>query len=172
MLLATRSDPECFGELYRRREDAILAFMLRRVGNAELAADLTAETFATALLHVGRFDTARGTASAWLFGIARNVLGHSVARRQVQDRARRRLGMSPITLSPDVLTQIEALEGDVQAVAMLSELPQNEANAVKARVVDGESYQQIAVDLQCSPQVARKRVSRGLARLRARKESA
>ena len=39
-------------------------------GDPELAADLTAETFAAALVSVRRFDPARGPAVAWLLGIA------------------------------------------------------------------------------------------------------
>ena len=42
---------------------------------------------------------------------------------------------------------------------------------MQARVVDGDDYPQIAADLRCSEQVVRNRVSRGLARLRAAKET-
>jgi DNA-directed RNA polymerase specialized sigma24 family protein len=43
---------------------------MRRTRDAELAADLTAETFAAALAARARFDPGRGSASAWLFGLA------------------------------------------------------------------------------------------------------
>ena len=49
LLVAGRRDAEAFGVFYRRRVDAVLAFFLRRTGDRELAADLTAETFAAAL---------------------------------------------------------------------------------------------------------------------------
>jgi hypothetical protein len=39
-----------FGEFYRRHRDAVLVFHARRVDEASLAADLTAETFAAARL--------------------------------------------------------------------------------------------------------------------------
>jgi DNA-directed RNA polymerase specialized sigma24 family protein len=44
---------------------------MRRTGDAELAADLTAETFAAALASRRRFDPAKGPAIGWLYGIAR-----------------------------------------------------------------------------------------------------
>jgi RNA polymerase sigma-70 factor (ECF subfamily) len=51
--------------------------------------------------------------------------------------------------------------------ALLAELPRDEAEALRARVVDEQDYREIASELQCSEAVVRKRVSRGLARLRA-----
>ena len=42
-------DPEAFAAFYRRHVAPLLGYFLRRTGNAELAADLTAETFAAAL---------------------------------------------------------------------------------------------------------------------------
>ena len=54
LLLAAREDAEAFGEFYRRRVDAVLAFFLRRTHDREVAADLAAETFAAALSSLPR----------------------------------------------------------------------------------------------------------------------
>jgi DNA-directed RNA polymerase specialized sigma24 family protein len=51
-------DAHDFAAFYRRHEDAVLSFFLRRTGGADLAADLTAETFARALAGRQRFDPA------------------------------------------------------------------------------------------------------------------
>src|ERR1700760_4426670 len=90
-----RGDARDFARFYRRREDAVLAFFLRRVGSADVALDLTAETFARALDGRRRFDASLGDAGGWLFGIARNVLASSVKRGRVDDSMRRRLKMEP-----------------------------------------------------------------------------
>jgi DNA-directed RNA polymerase specialized sigma24 family protein len=55
----------------------LLGYLVRRTGDPELGADLTAETFASALEGVDRFDPARGSAVNWLFGIARHQLPES-----------------------------------------------------------------------------------------------
>ena len=52
----------------RRYERPVLAFFLYRVGDPELAADLTAEVFAAALASLSRYRPGRAPASAWLFG--------------------------------------------------------------------------------------------------------
>lgn len=49
-LLATaQSDPEAFACVYDRYETSVVGYFLRRTGDSELAADLTAEVFAAAL---------------------------------------------------------------------------------------------------------------------------
>jgi RNA polymerase sigma-70 factor (ECF subfamily) len=50
---------------------------------------------------------------------------------------------------------------------LVGELPAEQRAAVTARVVDERAYGEIAQELRLSEQVVRKRVSRGLARLRA-----
>ena len=49
---------------------------------------------------------------------------------------------------------------------LVEALPVGERHAVKAHVLDERSYSEIAASLDCSEMVVRKRVSRGLARLR------
>jgi RNA polymerase sigma-70 factor (ECF subfamily) len=52
--------------------------------------------------------------------------------------------------------------------ALLAVLPSDLSHAVRARVLDELEYGEIARGLDLSEQVVRKRVSRGLTRLRAR----
>ena len=100
LLEKTRREPGAFGAFYRRYEDRMLSYFLARVGDPEVAADLTAETFAAALVSAHRFRPRRATpAAAWLFGIARNTLAMSRRQGRVEARARRRLGMARLVLT-------------------------------------------------------------------------
>jgi RNA polymerase sigma-70 factor (ECF subfamily) len=159
-------DARRFATFYRRHEDAVLEFFLRRVGSAELSADLTAETFARALEGRRRFDARRGDASAWLFGIARNVLLRSLERGRVENDVRRRLAMQPLVLDDEAIARIDEL-GDQPALHALGDLPDDQARAVRWRVIDEHDYAELARRLQCSESVVRQRVSRGLRALRA-----
>jgi DNA-directed RNA polymerase specialized sigma24 family protein len=94
ILTSLDSDPDAFGELYRRHVDALLAYVRQR--NPALAADVCAETFATALDGAHRFDPSRGPAADWLYGIADRLLAQAGDRHVVDDRARRRLGMAAL----------------------------------------------------------------------------
>src|SRR5688572_12610650 len=93
LLESSAASPEAFGAFYRRYEERVVRYFVRRVGEPDLAADLTAETFAAALASSHRFRKRGEPAAAWLFGIARNVLAMSRRRGRIDARARRRLGM-------------------------------------------------------------------------------
>jgi RNA polymerase sigma factor (sigma-70 family) len=169
LLAAVRREPEAFGVFYRRHVTALLGYFLRRTRDAELAADLTAETFAAALDGLRRFDPRRGEPVAWLYGIARRQLVYTARRGAVEDRARRRLGMAPLDLTDEALERIAAVAGDV-ATSALAELPADQRDAVRARILDDRDYADIARTTRTSEAVVRKRVSRGLAGLRSRVE--
>lgn len=147
-----------------------MGFFLRRTGAAELAADLTAETFARALEGRERFDTALGDAGAWLFGIARNLLATSLERGRVEDSTRRRLRVERLTLDDEVIARIHALDGEPALVA-LDGLPDDQRAAIVGHIVDEDSYAHLAERLRCSESVVRQRVSRGLRTLRNRLEA-
>jgi RNA polymerase sigma factor (sigma-70 family) len=166
LLSLTPERPEAFAAFYRRHERAMLGYFMRRAGDPELAADLSAETFAVALTNVRRYDPSRAPAYAWLFGIARNKLLHALDAGRVEDAARRKLGMPVIVLEDEALERIERLGGDDRVVAWLDQLPSDQADAVRSRIVDEEPYSLIAARVKCSESVVRQRVSRGLGRLR------
>src|ERR1700734_1873313 len=92
------SDPRAFVAFYRLFERRVLGFFMRATARPELAADLTAETFARALESVETYDPDRGRADQWLFGIARNVLGASYREGQGQSAARQRLGLPRLVI--------------------------------------------------------------------------
>jgi RNA polymerase sigma-70 factor (ECF subfamily) len=162
-------DADAFAAFYRRHEDSVLRFFLRRTRRAEVAADLAAETFARALSSREAFDPSLGQATAWMFGIARHVLAASVERGQVESEARRRLGMEPLALDDDAIARINELSAE-PALSALQTLPADQQLAVTGRVVHERSYPELATQLDCSESVVRQRVSRGLRALRAHLE--
>lgn len=151
-----------FGEFYARYEPAILAYHRRRVGLPEVAADLTAETFARALAGRARYKPSKGNAAGWIFGIAHHVLVDSARRGTVEQKARERLGMLPMSLDDEDLARIDLLGGDDHLHEVLDGLPEEQRTAIVARYVHDETAER----LQTSPSVVRKRVSRGLTRMR------
>src|ERR1044071_7140528 len=110
--LLAGQDVASFALFYRRHVDAMLGFFSRRTRDAELAADLTAETFAAALTARRRYRPDKGSAGAWLYGIAMKKLADAQRRGYVERRARRRLGMERIELTDADIARIDALAGD------------------------------------------------------------
>jgi RNA polymerase sigma factor (sigma-70 family) len=166
-LLASR-DTAAFEVFYRRHVETLLGFFARRTRDPELAADLTAETFAAALAHRRRYRPEKGAAAAWLFGIAMHKLTDAQRRGYAERRARRRLGMERLELHEDDYAHIESLAEAAGASALLELLAPEQRDAVRAHVLEGRAYREIARSEQTSETVVRKRVSRGLAAVRQR----
>jgi RNA polymerase sigma factor (sigma-70 family) len=156
LLAAARTDAGAFRELYDRYAERVLGYHQRRTRDEDAAHELTAETFAQAWLARMRFrDECDGSAGPWLFGIAHNVLRTSVRKRALEVSARERLGVEVMTatVSPQE--------------AWLEDLADEEVpEAVRLRVLDELSYDEIANELGTTPGAARVRVHRGLAALR------
>jgi RNA polymerase sigma factor (sigma-70 family) len=161
------SGREAFGVFYDRHARAVLEYFARRTRDPESAADLTAETFAAAIVARERFRPGPVPASAWLFGIARHKLADFHRRGGAEDRALRRLGRERPRLGEED-AQLVALMADEVSMQLLAELPEDERRAIQAHVLDGREYAEIAAAAVISEPAARMRVSRGLGRLRAR----
>jgi RNA polymerase sigma-70 factor (ECF subfamily) len=157
-----------FAVFYRAHVDALLGFFCRRTHDAELAADLTAETFAAALAGRRRYRPEAGSATAWLYGIATNQLAYAQRRAAAERRARRRLGMERIELLDTDIERINALGEATRARAWLERLAPEQREAITAHVIDERGYDEIARAEHTSQAVVRKRVSRGLAVVRRR----
>jgi RNA polymerase sigma-70 factor (ECF subfamily) len=161
-------DGAAFTVFYRRHVPMVLAYLLRQTRDREAAADLAAEVFAAILLAAGRDADQHESAAPWVIAIARNKLLMSLRHGRVEAQARRRLGFEAVALEDDDLDRMEriAQAGGGQLAQLLESLPEDERIAVRSRVVDERSYDEIAGELRCSEMVVRKRVSRGLARMR------
>ena len=162
-------DERAFSVFYRRHLATIVGWCVRRTRDPDLAADLTAEVFAAVLVSAARYQPSGDSATGWLIGIARNVLGHSLRSGQVDARARARLGAAPLVVEDHDIELVLELAASAEGTAglLLAELPPDEQAAVRARVIDERDYAEIATELGCSELVVRKRVSRGLSRMRA-----
>ena len=92
----------------------------------------------------------------------------SFRRGRVEARARHRLGFQAVALDESDLDRIEEVaRGDGgRLAALVDDLPEDERVAVRSRVLEERPYREIATELRCSELVIRKRVSRGLARMR------
>jgi RNA polymerase sigma factor (sigma-70 family) len=160
-------DADAFSELYRREGEPVLIFLTRRTWDGETALELTAETFAIAL---GSWRKLGGLAPeqqrAWLFTVARRRLGRYLRRARVERRAVQRLGMQIPHVDHDDLLLIEQRAGLPELRRMveleLKKLSSSQRDALRLRVVEERSYEEVSLRLGISEQTARARVSRGL----------
>jgi len=86
-LASIAHEPAAFEAFYRAHVEAVQRFVVRRVADPHLAADLTAEVFLAAIDAAPAYKPGRGTPAAWLFGIARHVVCDERRRAARERRA-------------------------------------------------------------------------------------
>ena len=158
-----------FERLYRANVDAVTAYFARRSADPQVVADLTADTFVAVITGFGSFDPRKGTARAWVFGIARRVYAsYCEAYSQQQDKVRRLAGRRD--LDPDqveeLLDRIDAERAGRHLVIGLALLPERDRAVVELVDIAGLRPNEAAAALGLPPGTARMRLMRARARLR------
>jgi RNA polymerase sigma factor (sigma-70 family) len=158
-----------FERLYRANVDAVTAYFARRAADPQVVADLTADTFVAAITSFGSFDPRKGTARAWVFGIARRVYAaYCETYSQHQQRLQRLAGRRE--LDPDqveeLVSRIDAERACQDMLAELAALPERDRAVIELVEIAGLRPQEAAAALGLAPGTVRMRLLRARARLR------
>jgi RNA polymerase sigma-70 factor, ECF subfamily len=155
-------DLEAFGLFYARHFRGVETYFARRVGR-DAAADLAAETFASALVARRRFVASTTPAAGWLYTIAARRLVDFQRRSLVRQRTLEGLASEATTRESPPLSSAIATVPDP---GILRHLPRDQRDAIVAHVLHERDYKQIASESRASQASIRQRVSRGLGTLR------
>lgn len=161
---AARGDATAIGDLYRRYAPAIFRYLFYRLGDRDVAEDLTSEVFVRALEALPRYRVRGRPFSAWLYRIAR-------ARVADHYRGRRRHPLVPLV--PD--TPADGADPDAQAESQLTaaalrraivQLTPLQQQVVVLRFLEGLSHRAVAQIVGRSEGAVRVLQYRALAALR------
>lgn len=172
---AARGDEEAFTSLYRRHQAALYRFVLRMTGSAWAGEEIVQDIFMILLRDPRKFDPARGTLAAYLFGIARNRVMKHAARipREVSLEEKREDGSGPGIVLEDKFTPAmwaEKRERLEQVRAAVLDLPAEFREAVVLCELEELSYEEAAELMECPVGTIRSRLHRGRALLLAKLE--
>jgi RNA polymerase sigma-70 factor (ECF subfamily) len=160
-------DPELFDVVFVRHFPAIHRYLHRLIGPG-LADDLAAQTFETAFRRRASFDPGRAEVGAWLYGIAANLLRNHRRTERRQLRAFAKTGIDPV--APDAFGPAEGRADAaiaMRAVARaLSELRDDDREALLLFAWASLSYEQIAIALDVPIGTVRSRIARARKQLR------
>ena len=151
-----------FERLYADEAQGLLAFLVYRTGDVGLAEDVLADAFERAL-RSGRFDRRRGTAKAWLYTIALNLVRDHARRAAAERRAYERTGARADAAEDERLDHIAHRDSLSAALASLAD---EEREAVALRYGADLTVPEIAAVLGVSLTTADGRVYRALRKLR------
>jgi RNA polymerase sigma-70 factor (ECF subfamily) len=167
-------DLRLFEEFYRRHVDAVMRFVARRVDDPHTAADLTAEIFLAVLDSAHTYRPRLGSETAWLYGIARNVV--SSERRRVARETERDLRISGRRLleADDIVRIEDRLDAESpgrRVLAALARLPEGERAVMELIAVDQLTVTEAAAALGIRQVTARVRLHRARKALREETDS-
>jgi RNA polymerase sigma-70 factor (ECF subfamily) len=172
MARVQRGETECFAEIVRRYQGALLRVAASRLGRTDWAEDVVQETFLAAFRSCASYD-ARFSFRTWLWTILLNQCHGHYQRRMRSVRleplteechpSAASVADNPGDSSP--LARLLAKERTARLEDLLEQLPLNQADALRLRFFGSLKFQEIADTMRCSLNTAKNRVRHGLVRM-------
>ena len=141
--VARSGDVEAFRKLFQAFAPRVKAYMMRQGADANTAEDLAQETLLTVWRKAGLYSDAKGSATTWIFTIARNLR---------IDKLRREVAWQPMPegadeepsddMAPD--EEVSERERREKVRAVLAELPADQSEVVSLSYIEGLSHSEIA----------------------------
>jgi RNA polymerase sigma-70 factor, ECF subfamily len=147
---------QAFVDLYRRRHNDVYRFAFAMAKSRSFAQDVTQEVFLNVLQNAHRFDSAKGSVRAWLFGCARHV---TLDRLRLERR-----------WTDDLPANLTAIDSDERLLAdqrverlhaAIARLPVEYREALVLAELQELTYAETAAVLDCPVGTVRSRLHRG-----------
>jgi RNA polymerase sigma-70 factor (ECF subfamily) len=163
------SDADALEAFYHCYYEAVVRYLTRRIDDPQDIADLTADTFLSAMRSAATFDPRRGRPLAWLLGIAHNTVRGFHRQRATDWQVNGRIAGRRLLTTDDILRLEERLDADRKArevIELFDQLAPNDRELVELVHMNGLTPQEAARALGMLPATARLRLFRARARLR------
>lgn len=166
--LVRQGDKSAFKELFEAYQLPVYNFLLRMLGAAHDAEDVTQEVFVKVYRKVASLNDVTHF-SSWLFRIAKNEALNFAQRRRPRntdsfqddpDRLDRQLASENPEAQPSPHKQVESDELQTLLQTALDELPETMRITFVLGVLEGYSYREVAEVMRCSVGNVKARVFR------------
>ena len=151
--------------IFRGTRTDLLAYLARRAGNPEEAADLLAETYLVAWRRLDAIPPG-DQARLWLFGVARNLLKKGASRRRTTDELVRRLAIE-LGAAQQSREATSDRRGDL-VLRALAQLEDRDREILALSAWEDLAPREIAVVIGVPANLVRVRLHRARAKLRRR----
>lgn len=145
---AQQGDTAAFGELYDRYVDVVFRYVLFRVGDRNLAEDVTSETFLRALRRISTVSYQGRDVGAWFVTIARNlVLDHVKSSRYRLEVVTAEIADAPAAISAPAggpEHEVLAAATNAELMACVAKLNADQQECILLRFMQGLSVAETA----------------------------
>ncbi|NBW37601.1 MAG: sigma-70 family RNA polymerase sigma factor [Cytophagia bacterium] len=156
---------EAFRPLYDHYYKTIFLFILHRVGEKELCADLTSQVFLKALQNIKRYQYKGLPFSAWLYRIAINEINDFFRSQNKQRYVA--IEESQLNALHSELTEEFSVEHlQIRLEELLQRLEPDELHLIELRFFEGRPFKEVADILNISEVYAKVKTYRTLEKLK------
>jgi RNA polymerase sigma-70 factor (ECF subfamily) len=148
--LASRADSVALGKLYDQYSNRIYSYVYHRVGQAELAEDLTGQTFMRMLEAVGEGQAWHTSFSGWLYRIAHNLVVDHYRRNRRTDFVEVEEATFVSSADDDPLHLVESRLERERLHSALQQLTEEQAQVITLRFLDELSITEVATIMEKS----------------------
>ncbi len=164
---AAKKDPKRFAELYELNFARVYAYIVRRVGNRDVAQDLTSDVFHNALASIHSFEWRGVPFVGWLLRIAAHMISDRSKRSGREIPGADDLP-EPSTPPPN----LEEIDQSARLFRLVAELPADQRRVIGMRFAQEKSIREIATELGRTEGAVKQLQFRALQNLRNRMEGA
>ena len=157
---AAKKDPSRFAELYELNFARVYAYIARRVGNRDVAQDLTSDVFHKALASIQNFEWRGVPFAGWLLRIAANMI---VDRSK---RSGREVSGGDDLPEPSTQPNLEEIDRQGRLFRLVEQLPPDQRRVIGMRFAEEKSICEIATELGRSEGAVKQLQFRALEKLR------
>lgn len=141
--VAERRDVEAFRKLFQAYAPRVKSYMMRQGTDVNTAEELAQETLLTVWRKAALYSSAKGSATTWIFTIARNLR---------IDRLRKEVAWQPmpegieyeVSDDPTPHDEVSDRERRDRVRAALAQLPPDQSEVVTLSYIEGLSHSEIA----------------------------
>ena len=165
LILRAKKDPENFRPIYEKYYKKIFVFVLYRVGDKALCADITSQVFLKALLNVAKFEYKGVPISAWLYRIALNECNDFFRKsKRARFVAIENSGIQNLHEGLTNETRIEDLQQRLPVI--LAQLSPDELHLLELRYFEQRPFKEVANILGITETYAKVKVYRLLDKMK------
>lgn len=164
-IVADRSDA-AFRDLFEAYGPRLRTFMMKQGADAHVAEELAHETLVTVWRKAGMYDASKGSATTWIYTIARNLrIDHLRRRRVWQELTDEHVSALPSEDSPadEVVSERQR---QVRVQAVIKDLPPEQVEVVMLAFVEGLAHGDIAERLSLPLGTVKSRIRLAYQKLR------
>jgi RNA polymerase sigma-70 factor (ECF subfamily) len=165
LIKMSQADPKAFRPLYEKYFKRVYLFVLHRVGDKQLACDITSQSFLKALVHIHKFKFKGLPFSSWLFRIALN---------ECNDHFRKQRRHRVVTIEDHILENLHeelmsnTREEDLRQMlpSILGKLSEEELQLIELRFFEQRPFKEVADIIGITETYAKVKVYRILEKMR------